>query len=91
MPRARAAIVFSGISLVLLLVTLLLAAALKGKAPLALGAAALVGALCAAYAFIIALRALTRRESRYRLCVAAAIFSGLMSILWLTVFLNGLT
>ena len=91
MPRAKASIVFSGVSLLLLLVTLLFAAGLKGKAPLAIGAAALVGALCAGYAFIIGLLALTRRESRYRLCVAASIFSGLMAILWLTVFLNGLT
>lgn len=34
--------------------------------------------------------ALARRESRYRLCVVSAIVSGLMMIIWLTVFLNGL-
>ena len=90
MPRAKASILFSTGSLVILLVTLLMAWGLRGKAGAALGAAALVGALCAVYAFIIGLLALKNRESRHRLCVISAIYSGLMSIIWLTVFLNGL-
>ena len=90
MPRAKAAILFSLISLLILLATLLIARIFKGKAGLALGAAALVGALCAGYAFIIGLKALSRRESRHRLCVTAAISSGLMAIIWLTIFLSGL-
>ena len=53
-------------------------------------AVGLVGALFALFAFIIGMIALAKRESRYRLCVAAAIISGLMMIIWLTVFLNGI-
>jgi len=90
MPRANASIVFSGLSLGILLITILVASVLEGKGGLVLGAAGLVGALFALYAFIIGMLALARRESRYRLCVAASIISGLMMIIWLTVFLNGL-
>ena len=89
-PRAKASILFSAGSLGILLLTILLAWIFQGKAGLILGAAGLAGALCAVYAFIIGLIALIRREYRYRVCVTAAIFSGLMEIIWLTVFLNGL-
>ena len=89
MPRANASLVFSGLSLAVLLITILVASVLEGKGGQVLGAAGLVGALFALYAFIIGMRALARRESRYRLCVTAAITSGLMMIIWLTVFLNG--
>ena len=90
MPRANAAILFSGISLAILLILIIVAFAMDGNAGLTAGAAGLAGALFAVYAFIIAMIALAKRESRYRLCVTAAIISGLMLIIWLTVFLNGL-
>ena len=90
MPHANASIVFSGLSLGILLITILVASVLEGNGGPVLGAAGLVGALFALYAFIIGMLALARRESRYRLCVAASIISGLMMIIWLTVFLNGL-
>ena len=90
MPRAKASIFFSAGSLGILLLMLLLAYLFQGKAPLVVGAAALAGALCAGYAFIIGLIALARHESRHRLCVTATLFSGVMTIIWLTVFLNGL-
>ena len=90
MPRAKASILFSVGSLGILLLLFLVAYLLQGKTPLAVGAAALVGALCAVYAFIIGLIALARHESRHRLCVTATLFSGIMVIIWLTVFLNGL-
>ena len=90
MPRAKASLLFSAGSLGILLITLVLAYAFQGKAPMVVGAAALVGALCAVYAFIIGLIALARHESRHRVCVAATLFSGVMTIIWLTVFLNGL-
>ena len=102
MPRANASLVFSGLSLGILLITILIAAILEGKGGMVLGvgdsgmttpglgAAGLTGALFALYAFIIGMLALARRESRYRLCVVAAITSGLMMIIWLTVFLNGI-
>ena len=90
MPRAKASLLFSAASLGILLVMMLLAYLLQGKAPLAIGAAGLVGLLMAGYAFAIGIKALSRHESKHRVCVAAATFSGLMSIIWLTVFLNGL-
>ncbi len=90
MPRANAAILFSGLSLAILLITILAAFFLGGKGGMILGAAGLAGALFALYAFVIGMIALARRESRYRLCVVSAIVSGLMMIIWLTVFLNGL-
>lgn len=89
MPRANASIIFSGISLAILLISILIASIMEGQGGMVLGAAGLAGALFALYAFIIGMLALARRESRYRLCVAAAIISGLMMIIWLTVFLNG--
>ena len=90
MSRPKAAIWFSVLSAILLVVDLLVSWAMEGSAPLFFGAAGLVGALSALYALIIALIALSRREARYRTCVAAALFSGIMAILWLTVFLSGL-
>ncbi len=90
MPRANASLVFSGLSLAILLILILVAFILEGKGGLVLGAVGLVGALFALYAFIIGMIALARRESRYRLCVTATITSGLMMIIWLTVFLNGI-
>ena len=89
MPRANASIIFSGISLAILLISILIASIMEGQGGMVLGAAGLAGALFALYAFIIGMLALARIESRYRLCVAAAIISGLMMIIWLTVFLNG--
>ena len=89
LPRANASLIFSGISLGILLLSILIAAVEEGQGGLPLGAFGLVGALLALYAFIIGMVALTRRESRYRLCVVAAITSGVMMIIWLTVFLNG--
>ncbi len=90
-PRARASLLFTLASLVILLVSLVAAYFLEGKAGIVLGAAGLAGALMAVYAFVIALIALARRESKFQFCVTAAICSGLMTIVWLTVFLNGLT
>lgn len=90
MPRAKASLVFAAVSLAIFLVSLLLTWGFDGKAGMALGALGLVGALLADYAFVIGLLALARRESRQRQCLAAAICSGLMAIVWLTVFLNGI-
>ncbi|MCR4751411.1 MAG: hypothetical protein K5852_03860 [Eubacterium sp.] len=90
MPRANASILFSGLSLAILLITILAAFLMGGQGGLILGAVGLTGALFALYAFVIGMIALARRESRYRLCVVSAIVSGLMMIIWLTVFLNGL-
>ena len=90
MPRANASILFSGLSLAILLITILAAFLMGGQGGLILGAAGLTGALFALYGFVIGMIALARRESRYRLCVVSAILSGLMMIIWLTVFLNGL-
>ena len=89
MPRANASLIFSGLSLAILLIMIFVAAVLEGQGGPVMGAAGLVGALFALYAFIIGMIALAKRESRYRLCVVAAITSGLMMIIWLTVFLNG--
>ena len=90
MPRAKASLVFAAGSLGILLLGMLLAYLFQGKAPLFLGAAGLVGALCALYAFLLGLIALARKESRQRFCIAATLSSGIMVIVWLTVFLNGL-
>ena len=89
LPRANASLIFSGLSLAILLIMIFVAFVMEGQGGLVLGAAVLVGALFALYAFIIGMIALAKRESRYRLCVVAAITSGLMMIIWLTVFLNG--
>ena len=82
MPRANASILFSGLSLAILLITILAAFLMGGQGGLILGAAGLTGALFALYGFVIGMIA--------RLCVVSAIVSGLMMIIWLTVFLNGL-
>ena len=90
MPRAKASLVFAAGSLGMLLLCFLLAYLFQGKAPLFLGAAGLVGALCAVYAFILGLIALAKKESRQRQRIVATLCSGVMVIVWLTVFLNGL-
>lgn len=90
MPRANASIIFSGLSLAILLIMIFVAFVMEGQGGPVMGAVGLVGALFALFAFVIGMIALAKRESRYRLCVAAAIISGLMMIIWLTVFLNGI-
>ena len=87
--QAKLSILLALISLAVMPVLLLLSFFGVGRGRLILGAVALVAVLLAIYAFVLGIRALTKRDSRIRTAAAATILSGVVLIAWISVFVFG--
>lgn len=77
-------------SFVLFIICSLISFAAGGKAGPAIGGAALMAMLLAAYGFYIGMKALNEKENSLVLPVIGAISSGLIMVGWLGLFLAGL-
>ena len=83
------AIILSVISLVTMLLLFLLSFFGVGKGYTILGAVGLAAGLLAFYAFVLGIRALSKRDSHIRRAAATTTFSGVVSIAWIAVFIFG--
>ncbi len=83
-------LILSAASALILLLAVMFSFSREGQANAAAGAAGLMGALFSLYAFWLGMKALTRKEGRFRNAAAAAILSGILLIIWGGIALLGL-
>ena len=88
---AKVSLALSGISLVAVLVLVILSSRGIAADRGILGAVGLAAALLSVYAFFLGIRTLARRDSRIRIAAAATIAAGVMVILWVALFLAGVS
>lgn len=88
-PQCKYSLMLTGASFGCLAVLLAIATAQSGLTDAALGAAGLAGLLVAWYSFSVSLRELVKRPPVMRLAVISTILSGVLSIIWLALFLAG--
>ncbi len=88
-PDVLLSILLSGVSLIILIVTVALAAAGIAQETYIPGVLGLMALLLSAYALRISFRILAGRRSAFRLPAVSTLFSGTMTILWIVIFLSG--
>ncbi len=80
----------AGVSLALLIIDSVLSFAFRGSAGAIAGVIALAAMALSVYGFIIGMRSFNDRECSPKYSVIGSIFSGVVMVGWLTVFLTGL-
>jgi hypothetical protein len=83
------ALILSGLSFAAFLVLCILAFAFSGEGGTVLGAVGLVAMLMALYGAYLGLKGLAGRTVKKRYAASGTICAGIMSIVWLAVFLVG--
>lgn len=86
----RVSLILSLISLGVLLVTVLISFVVQAQGGIALGCAGLIAMLFSFYAFYLGMRALSEKSESVRRGTLSALASGIMSILWVVLFLLGI-
>lgn len=89
-PNAKLSILFTTISLVIMLVLFLVSLGFGGQGGMVLGAAGLAAMLLAFYAFILGLGVLRKRNPEYRLPAFCTLYSGVISLGWVALAIWGL-
>ena len=88
-PQFRYSLMLTGASAACLAVLLAIAVTQAGMTDVAIGAVGLAAMLIAWYSFSVSLRELVRRPPVIRLAVISTALSGVLSIIWLALFLAG--
>lgn len=88
--EGRGAIVLSALALALFFISISISYISEGNAGIVIGACGLFSFLCAVYGFYLGLSVLKTRQKGQAIAVVGSISSGIVAILWLTVFLMGL-
>ena len=83
------ALVLSGISFAAFIVLAIISFAFSGNGGAVLGAAGLVAMLLAVYGCYLGLKGLAEKNTGHRFAAIGTIFAGVMSIIWLALFLVG--
>ncbi len=88
--EGRGAVMLSALALVLFLISVGMSYIAEGSAGVITGAFGLFSFLCAVYGLYLGITALRARKKGHALAAAGSIASGIVAIIWLTVFLMGL-
>ncbi|MCQ2500323.1 MAG: hypothetical protein MJ117_03125 [Lachnospiraceae bacterium] len=88
--EGRGAILLSTLALALFFISIILSYLSEGHAGIIVGAFGLFSFLCAVYSFIQEIKILSKMTKGHGIAAAGAILSGIVAILWLTIFLLGL-
>lgn len=88
--EGRGALVLSALALALFFISITISYISEGNAGIAVGAFGLFSLLCAAYGFYLGMSVLKLRQKGHTIATIGSITSGIVAILWLTVFLLGL-
>ncbi len=86
----RVSLTLSVISFAVFAVTVLISFIVQAQGGIALGCAGLIAMLFSFYAFYLGMRALSERTEGVRRATLSALASGIMSILWIVLFLLGI-
>jgi uncharacterized membrane protein YadS len=89
-PAAKESLIFSAASLGLLILDILLSCAMNGNGGAILGAIGLFAMLVAMYGFYLGVRAVSDRGTNYLITALGTIFAGIMSIIWIGIFVLGM-
>lgn len=89
-PAAKESLIFSALSLALLVLDIVISCVMKGSGGAILGAIGLFAMLVAMYGFVLGLRAISDRGTNYLITALGTIFAGIMSILWIGIFFLGM-
>ena len=85
----REAVILSAVSLALFLVLIVVSFCYAGEGGPILGAVGLVAMLLALYGCYLGLKGLVEKDTGHRLSAIGTICAGVMSIVWLALFLVG--
>lgn len=81
----------AAISLVLLLIAAIISFAFEGKGGTFLGAMGMFSFLLSAYGFYLGIRSFTEKNVNYRYSIVGSLASGVLAVLWLALFLVGIS
>lgn len=87
--EGKEALVLAGVSFAAFIVLTIVSFAMSGKGGVALGAVGLVAMLLAVYGCCLGLKGLASENTGHRLAAMGTISAGVMSIVWLALFLVG--
>lgn len=85
------AVILSGISLFLLLLTALISGAFQGKGGNYLGAFGLFSFLTASYGFLLGIKSFSEKNVNHRYSMIGSLLGGILAVLWLGIFLTGIS
>lgn len=88
--EGRGAIVLSAIALALFFASMLISYFTEGNAGILVGAFGLFSFMCSLYGFYLGISVLKTRRKGYTIAAIGSISSGLVAIIWLSMFLMGL-
>ncbi|MCQ2509797.1 MAG: hypothetical protein MJ116_04975 [Lachnospiraceae bacterium] len=88
--EGRGAIVLSTLALALFFISIIISYISEGNAGVIVGAFGLFSILCAVYGFSVGISVLKSKKKGHTIAAIGSISSGIVAILWLTVFLMGL-
>ena len=89
-PHFKAALILGGISLFCMIVLIILASVITEGINMVTGAVGLSAMLIGWYSFLVSMRELVKRPVNVRLAIISSIFTGIVSIIWLALFLAGI-
>lgn len=81
----------AGISLFFLLVASVISFALEGEGGAVLGAVGLFSFLVAAYGFYLGIKSFSEKHVNHRYSIIGSMSSGILAVLWLGLFLLGVS
>jgi len=79
------------ISLVLLLAGAVVSLAMKGNGGTFLGAIGLFSFLLSVYGFYLGIQSFSEKNVNHRYCIVGSMASGILAVLWLALFLTGIS